>query len=239
MTSAITLATRAQWLAERRALLEREKELTRLRDELAEERRRLPWVPVEKHYEFDTPDGVRTLAELFDGRSQLLVYHFMFGPDWTEGCPSCSFWADSFDGAVLHLRHRDVTMIAVSRAPLDALLAYRERMGWSFAWVSSLRNDFNFDYGVSFTESQRAGGAEYNYRLVEKPGEERPGLSAFAIGEDGTVYHTYSCYARGLDPINSAYQLLDLAPKGRDEGGLPWPMAWVRRHDAYDDVEAS
>jgi predicted dithiol-disulfide oxidoreductase (DUF899 family) len=226
------VATRAEWLAARRELLEREKQLTRLSDELARQRRELPWVPVEKPYTFETDDGPRTLAELFDGRSQLLVYHFMFGPGWAEGCPSCSFWADSFDGAIQHLEHRDVTMVCASRAPLATLQAYKRRMGWTFAWVSSLGSDFNFDYGVSFTEEQRAAGAEYNFRRIDLPYEEMPGLSAFAL-LDGVVHHTYSSYSRGLEALNSAYGLLDLAPRGRDEDDLPWPMAWVRRHDAY------
>jgi predicted dithiol-disulfide oxidoreductase (DUF899 family) len=230
--------TREEWLAARRELLEREKELTRLRDDLARRRRELPWMPVDKTYAFETDDGPRTLAELFDGRSQLLVYHFMFGPDWTEGCPSCSFWADSFDGAIVHLRHRDVTMVCASRAPLDRPQAYKRRMGWTFPWVSSLGSDFNLDYGVSFTEEQRRSGAEYNFRRIDEPHEEMPGLSAFAL-VDGVVHHTYSCFARGLEPLNSAYGLLDLAPKGRDEEGLPWPMAWVRRHDAYEEQAAA
>ena len=226
------VGTRDEWLTARRELLLREKELTRDRDELARERRELPWVRLGKSYSFETEGGTRTLKELFDGRSQLLVYHFMFGPEWTEGCPSCSFWADSFDGAVVHLAHRDVTMLCVSRAPLETIEAYRRRMGWSFPWVSSLRSDFNFDFGVSFTEEQRSAGTEYNFRPLNQPYEEMPGLSAFAL-DDGDVYHTYSCYARGLDGINGTYQLLDLAPKGRDEDD---GMAWVRRHDAYEDA---
>lgn len=228
-----TVGTREAWLAARKELLQREKELTQGRDELARQRRQLPWVPLEKRYNFETNEGTRALSELFAGRSQLLVYHFMLGPEWTEGCRSCSFWADTFDGAIVHLEHRDATMICVSRAPLETIEAYKRRMGWSFRWVSSLHSDFNFDFGVSFTEEQRATGADYNFRPVEKPGEERPGLSAFAL-EHGVVYHTYSCYARGLDAINSAYHLLDLAPKGRDEDDLPSPMAWVRRHDTYE-----
>jgi len=232
------VGTRDDWLLARNELLDGEKKLTGLRDELARQRRELPWVRVEKEYTFETDDGTRTLGELFDGRSQLLVYHFMFGPEWTEGCPSCSFWADSFDGAIVHLEHRDVTMLCVSRAPLEAIEAYKRRMGWGFRWVSSLRSDFNFDYDVSFTEEQRSQGAEYNFRPVEQPGEERPGLSAFAL-EDGIVYHTYSCYARGLDAINSAYQLLDLVPMGRDEDDLPWTMAWLRRHDVYEELGAA
>ncbi len=233
MATAHPVGSHDEWLAARLELLSREKELTRLRDELSRQRRALPWVRVDKEYLFDTPDGPRTLAGLFAGGGQLLVYHFMFGPSWQEGCPSCSFWADSFDGVIVHLEQRDVTMVAVSRAPLAALEAYKARMGWRFPWVSSLDTDFNFDYGVSFTPSQQESAGQYNFRSVERPGEELPGLSAFARDEAGQVYHTYSCYARGLDPFNSAYQLLDLSPKGRDEDGLPWPMAWLRRHDSY------
>jgi predicted dithiol-disulfide oxidoreductase (DUF899 family) len=233
-----TVGTRGEWLQARRELLEHEKELTRARDELAQERRRLPWVRVDKEYTFETREGQRTLAELFDGRSQLLTYHFMLGPDWSEGCPSCSFWADGFDGAIPHLRARDVTLVCVSRAPLPSIEAYKRRMGWSFPWVSSFGSDFNFDYGVSFTEEQQADGGEYNFRRVDgsQLHDELPGLSAFAR-EDGAVFHTYSTYARGFDAVNSTYQLLDLAPKGRDEDGLPWPMAWVRRHDVYDEAQ--
>jgi predicted dithiol-disulfide oxidoreductase (DUF899 family) len=232
------IGTRDDWLAARRELLEREKALTRVSDELARQRRALPWARIDKQYSFETGEGTRTLAELFDGRSQLLVYHFMFGPDWTEGCKSCSFWADTFDGAIVHLGQRDVTMLCVSRAPLARLEAYKARMGWSFPWVSSLGSDFNFDFGVSFTEEQRADGAEYNFRWIEQPwGDELPGLSAFAL-EDGVVYHTYSCYARGLDAINGAYQLLDRAPGGRDEDGLAYTMSWLRRHDEYEDAAA-
>jgi predicted dithiol-disulfide oxidoreductase (DUF899 family) len=229
-----TITERDEWLCARRELLEREKELTRLRDELAQRRRALPWVRVEKEYRFEAVDGTRTLAELFDGRSQLIVYHFMFGPDWTEGCSRCSFWADNFDGALAHLGQRDVTMICASRAPLEALEAYKRRMGWSFPWVSSAGTDFNVDFGVSFTPEQQISGAQYNFRHTDHLGEERPGLSVFTL-RDGVVYHTYACYARGLDAINGAYQLLDLTPKGRDEDDLPATMAWVRRHDAYED----
>lgn len=219
--------------AARLALLAREKELNRLRDELAAERRRLPWVALAKEYQFDSPDGRVTLRDLFRGRSQLIVHHFMLGPGWGEGCPLCSFWADSFDGMPVHLAARDTSFTAVSRAPLAEIMAYRARMGWSFPWVSSAPSDFNYDFGVSFTPEQRRGGAEYNYRHVDKPAEEQPGLSVFAIDDHGQVCHTYSTYSRGLDPINSGYQLLDLTPKGRDEGQLPWTMAWVRRHDSY------
>ena len=173
------------------------------------------------------------MRDLFDGRSQLIVYHFMFGPDWEEGCPSCSFWADSFNGMPVHLAHRDASLVAVSRAPFAQIEEYRRRMGWSFRWVSSAGSDFNFDYGVSFTPEQRAAGAEYNYRQTRTSADELPGLSVFALDEAGQVFHTYSTYGRGLDPINSGYQLLDLTPRGRDEQDLPWSMAWLRRHDSY------
>jgi predicted dithiol-disulfide oxidoreductase (DUF899 family) len=216
----------------RLALLAKEKELNRARDELAAERRRLPWVPVTKEYEFEGPDGRLTMRDLFDGRSQLMVYHFMYGPDWEEGCPSCSFWADSFNGMPVHLAHRDASLVAVSRAPFAQIEEYRRRMGWSFRWVSSAGSDFNYDYGVSFTPEQQAGGAEYNYRQTDV-GDELPGLSVFAMDGAGRIFHTYSAYSRGLDPINSGYQLLDLTPKGRDEDDLPWTMAWLRRHDSY------
>jgi predicted dithiol-disulfide oxidoreductase (DUF899 family) len=224
-----TVGTREQHVAARLELLKAEKELTRRSDELAARRRALPWVPIETTYCFDTSEGEKTLAELFDGRSQLLVYHFMFGPDWAAGCPVCSFWADNFDGTVEHLNHRDVTFTCVSGAPLDRIDAYKRRMGWSFPWVSSLRSDFNHDFGVSFPEA-RAG----TYNFTRRPfGEENPGLSAFAL-DNGAVYHTYSCYARGLDIINGAYQLLDRAPSGRDEDRLKMPIAWLRRHDEYE-----
>ena len=244
--------TREEHLEARLELLEAEKELTRRSDELARRRQQLPWVPVEKEYLFDTDDGEKTLRELFGERSQLLVYHFMFGPRWTEGCPICSFWADSFDRSIVHLAHRDVTMLCASRAPFAQLDAYKRRMGWSFRWVSSGRTDFNYDFGVSLRDldagasqpemerptGDRADGATYNF--TKQPfAAELPGLSAFAL-EDGVVYHTYSCYARGLDAFNSAYQLLDRAPNGRDEDELrPAPFAWIRRHDEYDDTAAA
>lgn len=217
--------SRADWLTERLELLAAEKELTRRRDELSAARRALPWVEVTTDYLFDTVDGPRRLADLFGECSQLIVYHFMYGPDWEEGCPSCSFWADNYDGTQVHLAHRDTTLLACSRAPLENLLAYRERMGWTFPWVSSLGSSFNQDFGVS-------DATTYNYVPVTEPMSESPGLSVF-VERDGTVFHTYSCYSRGLDAFNTAYQLLDLTPKGRDEDGLPWPMAWLRRHDQY------
>ena len=219
------IVSRGEWLVERLALLEKEKEFTRHRDALSAARRDLPWVPVDGAYSFDTPDGARTLDELFEDRAQLIVYHFMFGAEWTEGCPSCSFWADSYDGIGVHLAARDTSLVAVSRAPLSSLIAYRARMGWTFPWVSSLGTTFNEDFGVS-------DAATYNYSPVADPMEESPGLSAF-IRHDGQVFHTYSCYARGLDPFNAAYQLLDVTPLGRHEGDLPWSMAWLRRHDSY------
>jgi predicted dithiol-disulfide oxidoreductase (DUF899 family) len=228
------VATHDEWIAERLDLLAREKELNRLRDDLAEQRRGLPWVQVEKEYRFEGPDGPAMLRDLFAGRSQLLMYHFMFGPDWDEGCPSCSFWADSFNGMVVHLAHRDVSLAAVSRAPYDKLAAYEKRMGWTFPWYSASGGDFNYDFHVSFTPEQQAAGAEYNFTTMEHPADEMPGLSAFITDLNGDVFHTYSSYSRGLDPFNSGYQLLDLAPKGRDEGGLPHTMAWLRRHDAYE-----
>ncbi len=226
--SAVTtprVATRDEWLRQRVALLEAEKELTRRKDAVAKARRELPWVAVEEDYRFDTADGERALADLFDGRGQLLVYHFMFGTDWDEGCPSCSFWADNYNGVTAHLAARDTTLVAVSTAPLEKLHAYRARMGWSFPWVSSAGSTFNRDYGVSHAST-------YNYRPVEQLMEESPGLSVFAR-HAGRVFHTYSCYARGLDAFNTAYALLDVTPKGRDEDELPWTMAWLRRHDQY------
>ncbi|HEV2712586.1 MAG TPA: DUF899 domain-containing protein [Gaiellaceae bacterium] len=252
--TAPNVATRDEWVAARKELLEREKELTRRSDELARKRRELPWVRIEKEYVFETEQGTKTLAELFDGRTQLLVYHFMFGPKYSAGCPTCSSIADTFDGVVAHLNHHDVTMLAISRAPLERLLAYKRRMGWRFPWASSYGGDFNFDFGVSFTSEQQRTGGEYNFRsfptmqpIIEAdagpvaeqavatgtdPAEymmEAPGMSAFALmGED--VYHTYSAYARGLDVLMGYYQWLDRAPAGRNEGaGL-----WIRRHDEYE-----
>ena len=248
--TAHTVGTADEHLQARLDLLAAEKELTRRGDELARRRRALPWVVVDKEYVFDTDEGDTTLRELFGGRSQLLVYHFMFGPEWSEGCPVCSYWADSFNGGIIHLNHRDVTMVCVSRAPLDRLAAYKRRMGWSFRWASSSRNDFNLDYGVSIPDvpagaSQREmprgidAPAGFHYNFTKTPfAPEMPGLSAFAL-EDGVVYHTYPCYARGLDAFNAANQLLDRAPKGRDEDDLPAPVAWLRRHDEYESAPAT
>ncbi len=229
------IVVRKDWIAARRRLLAKEKEFTRLRDELSQTRRELPWVRVEKDYVFDGPGGRESLAELFAGRSQLVVYHFMFGPDWDVGCKSCSFWADNFNGIVAHLNQRDVTLVAVSRAPLAKLRAFAKRLGWSFKWVSSLKSDFNFDFSVSFDHvQQKQGPVFYNFEMTSFPwGTEAPGISTFFKDEDGTVFHTYSCYSRGLDMLNTAYHYLDLVPKGRDEAGLSATMAWVRLRDEY------
>jgi predicted dithiol-disulfide oxidoreductase (DUF899 family) len=230
------IVSREEWLAARRQHLSEEKEFTRLRDRLSAARRELPWVKVEKDYVFDTPDGKAALADLFDGRSQLLVYHFMFGPGWEQGCPSCSFLSDHIDGVNLHLPQRDVTLLAVSRAPLPQIEAFKQRMGWRFKWVSSSGNDFNRDYHVSFTPDEMAQGeVYYNYGMEQFPSEEAPGISVFYKDPGGGVFHTYSAYARGLDMLIGAYNYLDLAPKGRDEAALPWTMAWVRHHDRYGD----
>jgi len=229
-----------QWLTARKALLAKEKEFSKARDELSRQRRALPWVKVDKPYVFDGPAGKETLADLFGGKSQLIVYHFMLGPGWGQGCPSCSFLADHFDGANIHLAQRDVTLVVVSRAPLAEIEAYKKRMGWKFKWVSSYGNDFNRDFHVSFTPEEKAGGKiNYNYAMTEFPSEEAPGLSAFVRNEAGEVLHTYSAYARGLDILLGAYNFLDMAPKGRDEDALPWSMAWVRRHDEYEGASKS
>jgi predicted dithiol-disulfide oxidoreductase (DUF899 family) len=224
----------AEWLAARKELLAKEKEFTRLRDQLSQDRRDLPWVKVEKEYSFDGPNGKETLADLFEGRSQLIIYHFMYGPDWPEGCPSCSFWADNFNGIVIHLNNRDINLVAVSRARLDTLEAYKRRMGWHFKWLSSFGSDFNYDYHVSFTDDEvKKEEMFYNYHIGKFPSEEAPGISVFYKNEQGKIFHTYSCYARGLDMLNVAYHYMDIAPKGRDEDGLPHSMAWLRRHDQY------
>ncbi|HLK61302.1 MAG TPA: thioredoxin family protein [Chthonomonadaceae bacterium] len=229
------VVSREAWIEARKDLLAKEKEFTRLRDQLSRQRRELPWERVDKPYVFEGPNGNETLAELFDNRSQLVVYHFMFSPEWDEGCPSCSFWADNFNGIVVHLNQRDVTFIAVSRAPIEKIEAFKQRMGWSFKWVSAFRNDFNYDYHVSFTpEDLRNGTANYNY-VQRDPGEaDREGVSVFYKDASGAVYHTYSAYARGIDMLNTAYNYLDLAPKGRDEERLEWTQVWVRHHDRYE-----
>jgi predicted dithiol-disulfide oxidoreductase (DUF899 family) len=225
------IVSQEEWLQARKAFLAKEKEFTRARDELARQRRELPWVKVEKPYTFDAAEGRVSLGDLFGGKGQLLIYHFMMGPDWEEGCPSCSFWADNYNGVDVHLAHRDTALVAVSRAALAKIDAYKKRMGWTFRWVSSAGSDFNFDYDASFKPDEE--GLRYNFGTIKPFGEETPGISAFRRGDGGAIYHTYSTYARGLDMLNGAYHLLDLTSKGRDEQELPWPMAWVKRHDRY------
>jgi predicted dithiol-disulfide oxidoreductase (DUF899 family) len=226
------IVSQEEWVAARKELLREEKEFTRLRDRLSQKRRDLPWVRVDKPYVFEGPDGKETLSQLFDGASQLVVYHFMYGPDGATPCKSCSFWADNFERNVVHLKHRDVTMIAVSRAPLAQLEAFKRRMGWTFKWVSSAGSDFNFDYQASFKPEDLAKGeAHYNYAMRKTSLSELPGISVFYKDAGDTVFHTYSCYARGLDMMNAAYHYLDLVPKGRDEGGRG--MAWLRYRDSY------
>jgi len=225
----------AQWVAARKALLTKEKEFTRLRDEISRQRRELPWERVEKRYVFEGPGGKEGLADLFEGRSQLIVYHFMFGPNWVEGCQSCSLLADHFDGSVAHLNARDVTFVVVSRAPLSQIEAFKKRMGWNFKWVSSYRTDFNFDYQAAFTKEEKAKGeVYYNYTMQNFPPDEAPGASVFYKDATGEVFHTYSTYGRGLDILVGAYNFLDMAPKGRDEEGLAFSMSWVRHHDKYE-----
>ncbi len=228
------VVSEAEWLVARKDLLTREKEFNHQRDALSKARRSLPWVKIDKEYVFDGPDGKETLSDLFDGRRQLIVYHFMFGPDWDEGCKHCSYLADQFDGANWHLPRRDVTLVAISRAPLSKLEPYKKRMGWRFKWVSSHGNDFNLDYHVSFTkEDEVRGKVYYNYGMGEFISDELPGLSVFYKNEDGKIFHTYSTYARGLDILVGTYNFLDLVPKGRNENPES-TMDWVRRHDQYD-----
>jgi predicted dithiol-disulfide oxidoreductase (DUF899 family) len=230
------IVSREEWLAARKKLLDKEKQLTHQHDAVAEERRQLPWLKVEKNYVFDSPTGKKTLADLFEGQSQLIIYHFMFGPDWKEGCPSCSFNMDHTDPAVVHLAQRDVSFVAVSRAPLSKIGPFKKRLGWKFNWVSSYGTDFNYDFHVSFTPEQLAKGkVEYNFDLMEFPSAEAPGLSVFYKDKGGNIYHTYSAYARGSESTINAYNYLDFVPKGRDEDALPFTMAWVRHHDRYED----
>lgn len=229
------VATRDEWLKARISLLAAEKELTHRHDELARQRRELPWERVGKNYVFDGPDGAETLADLFAGRSQLIVYHFMLGPAWEEGCKSCSFLADHFDATQIHLAHRDVTFAVISRAAMQRIRAFQTRMGWQFHWVSAFGNDFNRDYGVYFTKEELAGEVNYNYGKQRFGSEEAPGMSVFYKDEAGEIFHTYSAYGRGLDAIIGTYRLLDLVPKGRDEDGLAFTMSWVRHHDKYGD----
>ena len=230
------IVSREEWLTARKALLAMEKEETKLRDKVRAERLTLPWVKVDKNYTFETSEGRKTLTDLFGGRSQLIVYHFMYGPDWEAGCPGCSFMADHIDGMLPHLNNHDVTMIAVSRAPLEKLDAYKKRMGWKFPWVSSFGSDFNFDYHVSFTKDELASGKVlYNFRETDAADahDELPGLSAFFKDEDGTVYHTYSDYARGGEEALGTLMILDRAPKGRNETGT---LSFVKRKDEYADA---
>jgi predicted dithiol-disulfide oxidoreductase (DUF899 family) len=227
----------AAWLEARRSLLAREKELTHLRDQVARERRALPWRRITTDYVFDTPEGKRSLSELFAGRRQLMVQHFMFGPGWEQGCPSCSFMADHTDGMNIHLAHRDITFVAVSRASLPEIERFRRRMGWQFDWVSSHGNAFNRDFAVSFTEEELASGAVYyNYGKGPFPAEEAPGISVFCKDDAGQVFHTYSTFGRGVEVMMGAYLLMDLTPKGRDEREVPYKMEWVRHHDRYEPV---
>jgi len=220
------------WIAARTAFLEKEKEFTRLRDELSAARRALPWERVEKEYVLEGANGPRTLTDLFDGRSQLVVYHFMFPPEWEAGCPHCSFWADNFNETIIHMNHHDVTMIVVSRAPAQKLDAYRKRMGWSFEWVSSHDSDFNYDYFASFTKDEVAKkSAFFNYRWQDPGFTDREGMSVFYKDPSGQIFHTYSTYARGIDIVNAAYNIFDMTPKGRDEEGRN--QFWIRRHDEY------
>jgi len=227
------IVSREEWLKARQQLLSEEKDFTRLRDQLSARRRALPWERVEKTYRFDGPNGTEALSDLFEGRSQLVVYHFMFGPNWDAGCPHCSFWADNFNGIGIHLNHRDVTMVVVSRAPYAKLAAYKNRMGWSFKWVSSAPCDFNFDYQASFKDAEvEKHDMFYNYTNQDTGTSEREGASVFHKDAKGQMFHTYSTYARGIDLLNTAYNYIDLTPKGRDEGDRG--QYWVRRHDEYE-----
>ena len=228
------IVSREQWIEARKAHMAHEKEFTRARDRLAEERRALPWVKVDKEYAFDGAGGKVGLADLFQGKPQLVVQHFMFAPDWDAGCKSCSFWADGFERMVPHLAARDTTLVAISRAPLSKLADFKRRMGWTFDWLSSAGNDFNFDYAVSFPpQAIKSGEKVYNFGTSGFGVEEAPGISVFYRDEAGNIFHTYSCFARGLDMMNAAYHYLDLTPLGRHEEGLPYPMDWVRLRDQY------
>jgi predicted dithiol-disulfide oxidoreductase (DUF899 family) len=234
------VVSRREWIAERRRLLKREKELTHLSDQIAAERRALPWVHVDKDYKFDTLDGKRSLADLFDGRHQLLVQHFMLAPGWEQGCPSCSFMADHNDGMVVHLAHRDVTFVAVSRASLAEIERFRKRMGWQFKWVSSHGTDFNYDFKVSFTPDEVASGhIDYNYGEWPHAYEEWPGISVFFKNDAGEIFHTYSRYGRGVEDMMGTYRMLDLVPKGRNERDVEYKMEWVRHHDRYEPTATS
>lgn len=229
------VVTEKEWIEARKKLLVKEKELTRQRDAVAKERQALPWVRVEKNYVFETPSGKKTLAELFSGKSQLAIYHFMLGPDWEQGCPSCSLLADHFDNLGIHLAQRDVRFLIVSRAPLAKIEPFKNRMGWKFPWASSYGSDFNFDFQVSVPKEDAAKEHIYNYAPTKFPSEERPGMSIFYKNGKGEVFHTYSVYARGLEDLMGIYAILDRVPKGRDEAALPHGMAWVRHHDRYPE----
>ena len=230
------VVSHSEWIEARKAFLVKEKEFTKMRDQISQLRRELPWEKVEKDYEFEGPNGASRLSDLFQGRNQLIIYHFMLGPDWDAGCKSCSFIADHFTPAIVHLNQRDVSMVAVSRAPMKVLEQYKKRMGWDFLWVSSFKNDFNQDYNVSFSEEEvERGDAYYNYKEKGFPSTEAPGASVFYKDKDGTIYHTYSVYERGLDMFITAYHYLDIVPKGRNESDLSYTMEWLKRHDEYDN----
>lgn len=228
------VATREEWLDARKALLAEEKAFTKARDALSAKRRALPWVRIEKDYRFDTQEGVKTLGELFGPRRQLIVYHFMFAPEWEKPCKSCSFWMDSVSGLISHLEQRDTRFVAISRAPLAKLMARAKQMGWTFPWASSGESDFNYDFGVSFKPQDLQKGASYNYERLDWKASDLPGLSTFVKGDDGAVYHAYSCFSRGIDLLNDAYNYLDVSPLGRQEAAKN-PMSWVRLHDEYAD----
>jgi len=228
------VVSQTEWLAARKELLAKEKEFTRLRDDLSRRRRELPWEKVQKSYVFDGTNGKESLADLFGNRSQLVIYHFMFGPDWVEGCPSCSFISDHIDASVPHVAARDIRLMVVSRAPIAQIEAFKKRMGWRFHWVSSFNTDFNYDYQVSAKKEDLANDVYYNYSMQKFPSDERPGASVFYKDDAGNIFHTYSSYARGLDILIGAYNWIDLTPKGRDEAALKHGMAWVRHHDKYD-----
>lgn len=230
------IASNAEWLNARLTLLEKEKAFTRLRDELGQARREMPWKKVETNYLFDGPGGKESLIDLFDGYQQLIIYHFMFGQDWNEGCASCSFWADNYEGINIHLNHRNINLVTVSNTSCEKLNAYKDRLGWTFKWVSSSGSEFNRDFGVSFTpEEKQQEEMFYNYKMTSFPSEEAPGISVFIQNDNHEIFHTYSCYARGLDMLNGAYHFMDLTPLGRDEDNLPNSMAWLKRHDQYED----
>lgn len=234
-----SVVSQQEWRNARVALLAKEKALTHEYDALARERQQLPWVRLEKEYLFESVDGKKTLADLFGDKSQLLIYHFMFGPEWEQGCPSCSMATDTMDANYLHVTHDDVAFAMVSRAPMERIAPFKNRMGWTVPWVSSNGNDFNSDFAVSFTKGDPKESNWYNFGTSGHPSEEAPGLSAFYKDEDGVIYHTYSTYGRGLEGILSVYALLDMAPKGRDEDKLPWPMAWVKHHDRYESAKSA